>query len=55
MKKQLEVDFAANKGSRQYYIQSAYAIAKESLMSSAIAKYRKINTAVQTRARRYLF
>ena len=42
-RKQLEVDFAANKGSKRYYIQSAYMIPDEAKREQEIRPFRKIN------------
>ncbi len=42
-KKQLEVDFICNKGSRKYYIQSAYALGTEEKMEQEIRPFKKIN------------
>ncbi len=42
-KKQLEVDFICNKGSRKYYIQSAYTLAAEGKMEQEIRPFLKIH------------
>lgn len=43
VKKQLEVDFICNKGSKKYYIQSAYTLATEEKMAQEIRPFLKIN------------
>lgn len=43
VKKQLEVDFICNKGSKKYYIQSAYTLATEEKMEQEIRPFKKIN------------
>ena len=43
VKKQLEVDFICNKGSKKYYIQSAYMLATEEKMAQEIRPFLKIN------------
>ena len=43
LKKQLEVDFICNKGSKKYYIQSAYAFGTEEKMAQEIRPFLKIN------------
>ncbi len=42
-RKQLEVDFVANKGSRRYYIQSAYMIPDEAKREQEIRPFLKID------------
>ncbi len=42
-KKQLEVDFICNKGSKKYYIQSAYILGSEEKMEQEIRPFKKIN------------
>ncbi len=42
-KKQLEVDFICNKGSKKYYIQSAYTLGTEEKMEQEIRPFKKIN------------
>ena len=43
VKKQLEVDFICNKGSKKYYLQSAYMIGTEEKMAQEIRPFLKIN------------
>lgn len=43
VKKQLEVDFICNKGSKKYYIQSAYMLETEAKMVQEIRPFLKIN------------
>lgn len=43
IRKQLEVDFVCNMGSRRYYIQSAYAIPDEDKRAQEIRPFRKID------------
>ena len=43
IKKQLEVDFICNKGSKKYYIQSAYMLETEAKMAQEIRPFLKIN------------
>ena len=43
VKKQLEVDFICNKGSKKYYIQSAYMLRTEEKMAQEIRPFLKIN------------
>ena len=43
VKKQLEVDFICNKGSKKYYIQSAYMLDTEAKMAQEIRPFLKIN------------
>ena len=43
VKKQLEVDFICSKGSRKYYIQSAYMLGTEEKMAQEIRPFLKIN------------
>lgn len=43
VKKQLEVDFICNKGSKKYYIQSAYMLGTEEKMPQEIRPFLKIN------------
>ena len=43
VKKQLEVDFICNKGSKKYYIQSAYSLETEEKMIQEIKPFTKIN------------
>jgi predicted AAA+ superfamily ATPase len=43
VKKQLEVDFICNKGSKKYYIQSAYTLGTEEKMEQEIRPLNKIN------------
>lgn len=43
IKKQLEVDFICNKGSKKYYIQSAYMLETETKMAQEIRPFLKIN------------
>ena len=43
VKKQLEVDFICNKGSKKYYIQSAYMLGTEEKMAQEIRPFSKIN------------
>lgn len=43
VKKQLEVDFICNKGSKKYYIQSAYMLGTEEKMMQEIRPFQKIN------------
>ena len=43
VKKQLEVDFICNKGSKKYYIQSAYMLETEEKMVQEIRPFLKIN------------
>ena len=43
VKKQLEVDFICNKGSKKYYIQSAYMLETETKMAQEIRPFLKIN------------
>ena len=43
VKKQLEVDFICNKGSRKYYIQSAYILETEEKMAQEIRPFLKIH------------
>lgn len=43
VKKQLEVDFICRKGSKKYYIQSAYSLETEEKMVQEIRPYTKIN------------
>lgn len=42
-KKQLEVDFICNKGSKKYYLQSAYALGSEEKLAQEIRPFLKIN------------
>mgnify|MGYP003475802274 FL=1 len=42
-RKQLEVDFVANKGDRRYYIQSAYALPDEAKREQELASLKRIN------------
>lgn len=42
-RKQLEVDFVANKGSKRYYVQSAYMIPDEAKREQEIRPFRKID------------
>lgn len=42
-RKQLEVDFVANKGDKRYYIQSAFALADEQKQEQELASLKKIN------------
>ena len=42
VKKQLEVDFICNKGSKKYYIQSAYMLDTEEKMAQEIRPFLKI-------------
>ena len=41
-RKQLEVDFVANKGDRRYYIQSAYALPDEAKREQELASLKRI-------------
>lgn len=43
IKKQLEVDFICNKGSKKYYIQSAYMLGTEEKVAQEIRPFLKIN------------
>lgn len=43
VKKQLEIDFICSKGSRKYYIQSAYMLGSEEKMAQEIRPFLKIN------------
>ncbi|MGN1414149.1 MAG: ATP-binding protein [Anaerovoracaceae bacterium] len=43
VKKQLEVDFICNKGSKKYYIQSAYMLGTEEKMAQEIRPFLRIN------------
>lgn len=43
VKKQLEVDFVCSKGSKKYYIQSAYSLETEGKMAQEIRPFTKIN------------
>ena len=43
VKKHLEVDFICNKGSKKYYIQSAYMLGTEEKMEQEIRPFLKIN------------
>lgn len=43
VKKQLEVDFICNKGSKKYYIQSAYMLGTAEKMEQEIRSFLKIN------------
>ena len=43
VKKQLEVDFICSKGSKKYYIQSAYSLETEEKMTQEIRPFTKIN------------
>ena len=43
VKKQLEVDFICDKGSKKYYIQSAYMLETEAKMAQEIRPFLKIN------------
>lgn len=43
VKKQLEVDFVCNKGSKKYYIQSAYMLSTEEKMNQELRPFSKIN------------
>lgn len=43
VKKQLEVDFICSKGSKKYYIQSAYSLETEEKMAQEIRPFSKIN------------
>lgn len=43
IKKQLEVDFICNKGSKKYYIQSAYILGTAEKMAQEIRPFLKIN------------
>ena len=43
VKKQLEVDFICNKGSKKYYIQSAYMLGTEEKVAQEIRPFLKIN------------
>ena len=43
MRKQLEVDFICRKGSKRYYIQSAYMLPTEEKMTQEIRPFLKIN------------
>lgn len=43
VKKQLEVDFICSKGSKKYYIQSAYMLGTEEKMAQEIRPFLKIN------------
>lgn len=42
-RKQLEVDFVANKGDRRYYIQSAFALSDEAKREQELASLKRIN------------
>ena len=42
VKKNLEVDFICNKGSKKYYIQSAYMIETEEKMAQELRPFQKI-------------
>lgn len=42
-RKQLEVDFVANKGDKRYYIQSAFALPDEQKLEQELASLKKIN------------
>lgn len=42
-RKQLEVDFVANKGDKRYYIQSAFALSDEQKQEQELASLKKIN------------
>ena len=42
-RKQLEVDFVANKGDRRYYIQSAYALPDEAKREQELASLKRIS------------
>ena len=42
-RKQLEVDFVANKGDKRYYIQSAFELADEQKLKQELASLKKIN------------
>lgn len=42
-RKQLEVDFVANKGDKRYYIQSAFALSDEQKLEQELASLKKIN------------
>ena len=42
-RKQLEIDFVANKGSRRYYIQSAYSLPDEAKRAQEVRPFRKID------------
>jgi uncharacterized protein len=43
VKKQLEVDFIASKGSKKYYIQSAYLLGTEEKLKTEVRPFKKIN------------
>lgn len=43
VKKQLEIDFICNKGSKRYYIQSAYMLGTEEKMEQEIRPFKKVN------------
>ena len=43
LKKHLEVDFICNKGSKKYYIQSAYMLETEEKIAQEIRPFLKIN------------
>ena len=43
VKKQLEVDFICNKGSKKYYIQSAYMLSTAEKMEQELRPFLKIN------------
>lgn len=43
VKKQLEIDFICNKGSKKYYIQSAYLLEKEEKTAQEIRPFLKIH------------
>lgn len=43
VKKHLEVDFICNKGSKKYYIQSAYQLGTEEKLTQEIRPFLKIN------------
>ena len=42
-RKQLEVDFVANKGDKRYYIQSAFALPDEEKREQELASLKRIN------------
>ena len=48
VKKHLEVDFICNKGSKKYYIQSAYMLGTEEKMEQEIRPFLKINDSYET-------
>ncbi len=51
-RKQLEIDFVANKGNQRYYIQSAYDIPNEQKMQQETKSFNKIDDSCKYRPMR---